>query len=343
MKNLFKKASTWLLLPVLLWARTADSAVTLTEDFSTDPSSRGWQILGDTNLFSWNSSASGLDVTWDSSKSNSFFLKKLNNILSRDEAFEVEFRFHLDSLQIGTHTGKDYTFQIACGLVNTESIQQPSYLRGDGSSSVNLVEWNYFADSGFGATVSPVVISHAGTFSPSFTFPLEMTPGQTYKVTLAHDPETGILSSTLFQIAGDPITGTEVSLGSIEPVYLDSFSGDFRVDAVSISSYSDEGQSPPEFAGSVLAQARFYKIQVTHSGPPYTPPIPQPGEGTFGISTTGRAGWTYRLYRSSSPMDWQFTSQSHRSESGPFLLIDPAPPVHHAWYRIEAAYPIPEP
>ena len=43
-------------------------AVTLTEDFSTDPMQNGWQVFGDTNLFTWDSTNQNLAVTWDSTQ-----------------------------------------------------------------------------------------------------------------------------------------------------------------------------------------------------------------------------------------------------------------------------------
>src|SRR2546423_1029749 len=42
------------------------------EDFSQDPAMHGWNIFGETNLFHWNSANQKLDVTWDSSKGNSY-------------------------------------------------------------------------------------------------------------------------------------------------------------------------------------------------------------------------------------------------------------------------------
>src|ERR1041385_5925341 len=38
-------------------------AATITEDFSADPSSQGWQVFADTNLFQWNSASNNLAVT----------------------------------------------------------------------------------------------------------------------------------------------------------------------------------------------------------------------------------------------------------------------------------------
>ena len=72
MRNVF--ARHFLLALACLGFQTA-TAATLTEDFSTDPSDRGWRALGPTNLFQWNAPRSALDVTWDSSRGNTGFTR----------------------------------------------------------------------------------------------------------------------------------------------------------------------------------------------------------------------------------------------------------------------------
>src|SRR5258708_6701764 len=52
-------------------------ATTIAENFSADPLLDGWQVFGDTNQFQWNSTDQNLDVTWDSTKPNSFFYHPL--------------------------------------------------------------------------------------------------------------------------------------------------------------------------------------------------------------------------------------------------------------------------
>ena len=63
-------------------------ATVITEDFSADPRSNGWQIFGNTNLFQWDSTNHNLDVTWDSSQTNSYFYHPLGTILTRDDRTE---------------------------------------------------------------------------------------------------------------------------------------------------------------------------------------------------------------------------------------------------------------
>ena len=52
-------------------------ADTILEDFSSDPATRGWRAVGQTNLFAWNATNQDLEVTWDSSQTNSYFCKAL--------------------------------------------------------------------------------------------------------------------------------------------------------------------------------------------------------------------------------------------------------------------------
>ena len=66
-------------------------AGTLTENFSHDPALDGWQVFGDTNLFHWDSVNHNLQVTWDSSQSNSYFYHPLGTILGTNDDFSMSF------------------------------------------------------------------------------------------------------------------------------------------------------------------------------------------------------------------------------------------------------------
>src|SRR5512135_444119 len=77
-------------------------AATFQEDFASNPDSRGWRVFGETSLFQWNSTNQWLEVTWDSSKSNSYFHRPLGTILSRDTDFSLGFDLRLNDIAIGT-------------------------------------------------------------------------------------------------------------------------------------------------------------------------------------------------------------------------------------------------
>src|ERR1035438_8673097 len=87
-------------------------AVTLTEDFSTDPLQNGWQVFGDTNLFAWDQTNQNLEVTWDSTHPNSYFYRPLNVTLTRYDDFTVEFDLRLSDIASGVEPGKTGPLQI---------------------------------------------------------------------------------------------------------------------------------------------------------------------------------------------------------------------------------------
>src|SRR5678815_6048294 len=84
--GLFARRRFWLalFLSILPLGRieVTQAQITRTKTFESDPLARGWRIGGNRTLFAWNSNLHALDVTWDSSKSNSFFYTPLETILT---------------------------------------------------------------------------------------------------------------------------------------------------------------------------------------------------------------------------------------------------------------------
>src|SRR5688572_14711844 len=69
-------------------------AATINEDFSTVPTTRGWEVHNDSSLFVWNSTNQNLEVTWDSSKTNSYFRLPITPI-SSEQDFGVQLDLHM--------------------------------------------------------------------------------------------------------------------------------------------------------------------------------------------------------------------------------------------------------
>ncbi len=281
----------------LLTAITA-AAGTFTESFDSDPAGRGWRTFGDTSLFGWNPTAQNLQVTWNSSRPNSYFYRPLGVTVTRTNDFSFTFDLRLNDLALGVTPGKTETFQIAAGFLNFAAATNVNFIRGTGTDSPHIVEWDYFPDSGFGATISPSVVSSNGNFYTSFSFPLELTPGDLFRVTLAYSAATQTLRTTMTQ-NGQPF-------GPINDVVLDGNFSDFRADTVAITSYSDAGQ-PAQFAGSVLAHATVDNLVVVVPDPLGVPPtiLSQPvsqtvtagGSVTFSVGAAGTAPLTYQWRR----------------------------------------------
>ena len=302
-------------------------------DFTSDPLAGGWKETGVEELFRWDEQGKWVEVTWDSSKTNSYFTFPLGMTLHRADDFTVEFTFQLEDIEIGVDPEKPYTFQIAAGMINLASATDPEMYRGAGihpeHGPRNLVEWAYFPDSGFGATVAPIVVSRDNQMLFSHNYPLELTEGRTYRVEMSFSSETQRLETQMWE-DGEPF-----GMGAareLEPIEVSGTFSDFGVDAFAISSYSDAGQNPPEFAGSILAHARFDDVRIV---------IRNRTELAIGyeeaplITFPSESGWDYYVERSTDAINWM-------EISGPFpgggllRVSDANAPSELALYRTRA-------
>ncbi len=302
---------------------------TIAEDFALNPLSRGWQVFGETNLFQWNSTNQNLQVTWDSSQPNSYFHHPLGTILAKDDDFTLGFDLRLKDISIGVDTNKPYTFQIAIGLIHFADAVSTNFIRGSGFQSPNLAEFDYFPDSGFGATISPTLISSNNEYAYSFNI-FELTTNDLYHVEMTYTASNHTLATMM--------TKNGASFGPIANAVVSTNFSDVRLDAVAISSYSDAGQDPM-FAGSILAHGTVDNLVVT------TPPLPvQNFVGGFSnnvwqASFTARTNWMYALERTADLSSWTGASLEVPGVTGPMVLSDTNAPAEKAFYRIRANRP----
>jgi hypothetical protein len=315
------------LLLMLLWLVATARAATLTEDFGSDPSGRGWQVFGEGGLFEWNAAEGSLAVTWDSAKTNSYFYRELPMMLTKADDVRVSFDLRLAEVAVGTTPGKPFTFELAAGLFHLASATHTNFARGSASQSPNLVEFDYFPDSGFGATISPIIVSSNNQFVPSFSFPLELTVGDTFHVEMQYRAAEQTLT-TVLQRNGAPF-------GPVKPVVLGPNFTDFRVDTISISSYSDRGAG-----GSILARGVIDNLEVTTPDPPQV--SLQTANGQAGIvQFTGQSGWTYVLERTEDWAVWVPASERTSGTGQVQTLSDglPNPVSGRAYYRLRLERP----
>lgn len=316
---------------LFLWiALVSTTGAIFTDSFITEPIA--WRAHN-SGAVQWDSSAQNLAVTWDSRRTNSFFYYALPFALNRQDTFSFELTLRLDDVQIGIDPAKKSTFELCFGFLDLAQALRTNYFRGSGVSALSgprgLVEFDYFPDSGFGATIGPVVVSTNNQIAYAHTFPVELMPGETYRVKLAFDPVAQKLNTTLVH-DGEPIP--------IESVQYTADFRDFRVDAFSIHSYSDAGQSPPQFSGSLLAHGTIDDVVVTWPDPPIGT-ISLRREGFSWIASfAGNTGWTYALERSIDLNAWeQITNAS--GFDGTVNLTDADAPAQRAFYRVVATRP----
>jgi hypothetical protein len=304
-----------------------------TENFSANPLANGWRVFGDASLFQWDSTNQDLRVTWDSSQTNSFFYRPLGTILSRNDDFSMAFDLRLTDIGPGLDPSATNTFEIALGFLNLEVATSPTFLRGSGTNSPDLAEFDYFWDSGYGATAYPTLVDTNNVFNwnASTDYAIyAMANGQTYRIVMAYTASNQTLTAS--------ITNTQQTSGVFITQPINSSFGDFRVDTFSISSYSGAGQ-PAGYVGSVLAHGVVGNIVVV------VPPLPVQNltgsfsNGVWQARFNGLTNWVYTLQRTTDFQSWTNVSPVTNGAAASVVLSDPVPPAGKALYRVEANRP----
>jgi len=294
-------------------------AATFTEDFSAAPTN--WVVHGDTSLFSWNTNA--LDVTWDSRAPNSYFYHKLGTVLARDDDFRFEFDLTLYDANIGVTPDRPYTFEVALGLINLRSAIAPDFFRGQFTGTRNIVEFDYFpAFSSFGATVATTIVSSNNGFAYAHNFPMEMPFGDLFHVRMEYTASNSTLTTTM--------TRNGEAFGPLEEVRLGPTFSDFRVNAFSISSYSDERAD-----GSILAHGSVDNIVLVYPDPPTLRLTGHYVGDVFEARFSSRANWQYQLEHTTNLSFWNAVGAAIPGTGGELALSHNRP----GFYRVRADRP----
>lgn len=325
---------------LLLTAALPVGAAVIEEDFATDPLARGWSVFGDSSLFQWNAANQNLDVTWDSSRTNSFFHLPLGTILGKSDNFSVSFDVRLRDIRLGHTPGKTNEFQIAIGLIHHASAIRTNHYAGAGVSTAygirNVVEFNYFPDAGFGETFTSVVVSTNNRIYPVHNFPLKMTAGDTFRITLTYTATNQTLRTTATKNGAPFGTSPGNALAEL------SLAGrsDFRVDSFAITSYSDAIQAgPPQFHGSILAHGTVDNIRLA---------LPPPAVAQVDLSFANSScqaefntviNWLYTLERSHRLGQWIAVSETVTGTGARLTLLDSQPASDYSFYRVRAERP----
>ena len=316
-----------------LWGLVAAStggAATFTEDFSSDPRQNGWQIFGDTNLFQCDSTNGNLDVTWDSSQTNSYFYHALGTILARDDSFHLSFDLTFQDYASGTTPGKPYDFEAAIGFLNLANATQTNFSRGAGVNAIygpdNLVEFDFFpAFSTYQPTISQVVVSTNNAWRYNNSNQRDMTPGQSFHVDMDYNGMTRTLATI--------VTNNGVQYGTTQTILVPT-NFDFRVAAVSVNSYSDQNAT-----GSILAHGTVDNFAITIPPPPMQNLTGSFTNGVWQAQFLSRSNWLYTLQRSADFQSWTNVSSATPGNATNLFVQDTSPPAGKAFYRINAQRP----
>jgi hypothetical protein len=316
---------------------SASRAVTLIEDFSTNPQPKGWQVFGDANLFHWDATDQNMQVTWDSSRSNSYFCLPLGTTLAKDSDFTLAFDLQLSDFAAGVNPDKPNPFQVSIALINPAKATQPGYARGTGTDSPDLVEFAFFPDPGgvwtFGPSITPVLVDSIGS-NPSVNWAygfagLSLTTNDLFHILMTYTASNQTLHTT--------ITNNGEAFCSVYDAHLGAGFQDFQVSHVAICSYSDAIQVP-DYAGSILAHGTVDNFVVTMP-PPVTSISGGPGPNGWQVAFHSRSDWNYTLERAADLQSWTNICPAVSGNGTKMSLWDANPPADKAFYRVSASRP----
>jgi len=291
------------------------------ESFATNPLANGWMLHGDESLFEWDAEAGALDVTWNSEKPNSYFYRPIGQTLTEKDSFAFTFQLTLNEVKAGHLDGQPYTFEVAIGLLNLETAKELGFMRGTGTDSPNLVEWDYFPDTGFGATVSPALASSKSEFSAGFTFPAELTKGKVYTVHMGYDGSTGVLKTEMLE-EGKPWK-------TIAEVKRKNAHAGFLVDTFSISNFTAKGSESSLLATGTIDELA---IATSRSGPSFVDVHLDEGQWRARAFVVAPDDW--QLQRSGDLRDWKSLDAVQKLSQFFMRFTDPEPVGRNQFYRI---------
>lgn len=294
-------------------------AATFREDFATDPALDGWQVFGDTNLFQWDSTNQVLDVTWDSTQTNSYFYYPLGRTYTQADSFYVRF-----DLQLKDAVAFNSGMELALGLLHHSDATNSNFSRAD-FTAPNVCEFDYFPQFVYSGMVYPDSVeatliddSGAGLF---FAYDnLTLSPGVTYRIELIHQAGAGSVSCDV-STNGQIISSLPDTYGS---------AGDFQLDMLSITSYSDDG-----YGDSILAHGTVGHVAFTAPLPVGLIQTTVPGQ----VWCASDTNWLYTLEASADLQDWAPAASAVFGNGTNVLLQAANLPEGHAFYRVRADLP----
>jgi len=325
---------------LLLVSVPRTNAVTITEDFSTNPAARGWRTFGVTNLFQWDATNQNLRVTWDSSQPNSYFYLPLGTILARDDDFAFAFDLLLSDAATNDTTGP---MQLALGFLNLTDATASGFQRAAGVSP-NVAEFDYYPLGyfpGYGvspaSTVPGFVDRTSSAFAPEYLDPyydLELPTNVLMHIsmsfTASNQTATVTVSTNGVQLAQLP--GLVLS-NPTNSMFADT--NDYRLTIFSVSSYSEVGG----YESSILAHGVVDNLVVTLPPPPVQNLVGALSNGVWRVQFGSRTNWLYTLERTSDLQSWTDVPPATPGVSGTLTLFDTAAPTQKAFYRVRANRP----
>ena len=302
-----------------LFVVSAIHATVVREKFVTDPALDGWQVFGDTNLFQWDSTNHVLDVTWDSTQTNSYYYYPLGQTYTAADGFYVQFDLQLQD-DVAFNSGAE----LAIGLLHWSDVKSPDFSRAN-FTSPNVCEFDYFPAFIYNGTPYPdsveaTMIDDTGNGLFFASSNLTLNAGVTYRIALIHQLGAGSLSCEI-STNGQLIASLPPSYGSVSS---------FELDTLSINNYADDG-----YGDDILAHGTVSNLAFASPLPVGLVQTLAAGQVQFGSDTN----WLYTLEQTKDFQTWTTAAIPVIGNGTNLLLQATNPPAGHSFYQVRADLP----
>ena len=299
-----------------LFALSVAHATLVQEKFTANPALAAWQVFGDTNLFQWDSANQNLAVTWDSSKTNSYFHHPLGGTFTKADSFCVLFDLKLTNVVAAGY------FELAVGLCNLTNSTSAAFSRANGTSP-NLVEFDYFPPASYQPSIDATLIDADANFYFAYDDSQPLANGVTYRIVLIHRAGEASLSGTVY---------TNGQVFTSLPITLAYGANNFSVDTLAISSYT----TLDDFYGdSLLAQGTVDNLA-------FASPLPIGAVKTLAVGQVqfiSDTNWLYFLEQSADLKTWTPAAPVSIGNGTNLVLQATNLPTSQSFYRVRADLP----
>jgi hypothetical protein len=297
---------------------SATHATLVSEKFAADPSLDGWQVFGDTNLFHWNATNQNLEVTWDSSQTNSYFYHPLGATYSKTNDFLVQFDLNLTD---ATATGY---FELAIGLCNYADATGASFSRAN-VASPNLFEFDYYPDGpdSWGPSIDATLIDANTNFFFCYDATQPLATNVTYHIVLLHSAGTSAITGTVF---------TNGQIFTSLPSISAWGANDFSLDTLAICNYTTTDDSCGD---ALLAHGTVDNFAFASPLPIGLVRTVAAGQVQFASDTN----WLYTLEQTTDFQTWATAASASLGNGTNLILQAINPPSGQAFYRVKAELP----
>jgi hypothetical protein len=251
--------------------------------------------------------------------------------MTSNDDFSVSFDLLLTDA--GTNADGTNALQLAIGFLDLAEAENTHFLRGSGENATNVAEFDFYPGVGGSLpSLDATLIDTNGYYYFAYE-DIAWNFGAFYHVTISHAAGTSTLTGQI--LANGQLYTALPGQGLNGGVYNEG-TGDFRLDTIAISSYSDMGTAAIGYPSSILAHGIVKNFLIAAPPPPVTHLSGSLTNNTWQVQFWSRTNWNYTLEKSSDLQTWSPLAPVAGGNGGQLTLQDTNAAQQSQYYRVSA-------